>query len=63
MSQRNHIYLAMKEYAEWYAKQCLSIAAENVKFQYGDIDVEGLAHKEIVDLDYEKNLLFQITRA
>ena len=50
----------MKIYAEWYAKQCLNIAAENVRFQYGDIDVEGIVHKEIVDLDYEKTFCFKL---
>ena len=42
---------AMKEYAEWYVNECLKIAAKNVKFEYGYMDVEGSSHKEIVDLD------------
>ena len=50
----------MKEYAEYYAQKCLEVAAENVRFQYGDIDVEGSAHKEIVDLDYEKTFGFKL---
>lgn len=47
---------AMKEYAEWYATECLKIAAEQVTFQYGEFDVEGFSHKEIVGIDYDSIL-------
>lgn len=50
----------MIEYAEWYAKKCLQMAAANVKFQYGYVDVEGSTHREIVDLDYEKTFCFKL---
>jgi len=42
----------MRDYAEFYAKRCLEIAAEQVKFEYGEFDVEGFTHKEIVGIDY-----------
>jgi hypothetical protein len=46
----------MQEYAEHYAKKCLEIAAENVKFEFGEVDVEGYSYKEIVGIDYESLL-------
>lgn len=60
--QRNYIYSAMKEYAEHYAKKCLQMAIVNVRFQYGEVDVEGSTHKEIVDLDYKKTFCFKLPK-
>lgn len=46
----------MQKYAEIYAKKCLEKAAEQVTFQYGEFDVEGFPHKEIVGIDYDSIL-------
>ena len=46
LSQHNHVYLAMKEYAEWYAKRCLEIAAENAE---SITDIDKYIYGSIVD--------------
>ncbi len=44
---------AMKEYAEQYAQTHQDNILNSLQFIYGDVDVEGTSHSEIVDLDYE----------
>lgn len=44
---------AMREYAEFYAQKHQDNILNNFQFIYGDVDVEGTCHSEIVDLDYD----------
>lgn len=55
-----HVSRIMKEYAEYYAKKCLDVAMNNVKFQFADMVIEGSSHKEIIDLDYEQTFNFKL---
>lgn len=43
---------AMITYAEQVRDEDRKIVAGNIKFQYGEMDVEGVTHREIVDIDY-----------
>ena len=44
---------SMKRYAEDVIRRDRINIAENIKFQYGEMDVEGVSHREIVDVDYD----------